>query len=157
MRLSAWLRLRDVHPYVASDAEAATIFHVCAAVAAGLLTQKQIEPTLRKLTATCFFLQVYILATYHPRVDCAEAFLSLPIAGTIGALALLWKIRLNLSDRFKAWFILITPNVYWGMIIYCGDLKWTVAWRWFGTTPDYGGIYASPLICFSCRRSLCSS
>ena len=106
---SAWLRLRDVNSTGPGSRDVALVFHICAAVVDGVvvaaMTQQQVVPAIRILTVTCVFLLVFYCVFGVGLVGVA--YFSLSIAGAIGAITLLLRVRTGSTDRDVAWLALL--------------------------------------------------
>ena len=143
LRCSSWLRLRDVHPNLVFGSQAGLVFHFLAALAiyAVVVEMIRIEIALaiRAVTATCVCLP-WFCETFQ--FGNPETNWSLRVAGTIGAMTLLLKIRSGLFDRMLAWLALIVFGVHLWMIVSAGRLSDYLPVRhWIAQ--DWGRIYGT--------------
>jgi len=143
LRCSAWLRLRDVHPNLVVGSQAGLVFHFLAALTIYAvvveLIRTEIGPAIRALTATCVLLPCFCLVFQFWNLVTVW---SLQIAGTIGAMTLLLRIRSGLFDRMLAWLALIVFGVHLWMIVSAGRLSDYLPVRhWIAQ--DWGRIYGT--------------
>jgi hypothetical protein len=78
---------------------------------------------------------------HGPISDCTAALLSLPLAATVGLIALLRKYRRKSPQRFLARMGLLLFVACWVWTFWESEFRWRLIRLWFGFRPEERQVY----------------